>query len=787
VEDDRDSWAPALPILKGLLAQEPAAVTHELSAIGHAHIDTAWLWPLEETYRKCVRSFSSAVRYMDDYPEYKFACSQAWQYQWIRDRNPDLYARIREKIAAGQWIVVGGTWVEPDCNLPSGEALCRQFIYGQRFFEREFGRRCNEFWNPDVFGYNGQLPQIMRQAGISRFLTQKLSWNRFNQPPHHTFLWRGIDGSEVLAHFPPADTYNAIPSAQGLRDNVRKHKDHDRSNESFMLFGYGDGGGGPTRDMLEQIRRAANLQGLPRTAIRSSDAFFDRLEADCTDLATAVGELYFEYHRGTYTTQAATKRGNRKSEWLLHDIECIAALARRTGSDHAYPSAELDALWGLVLLNQFHDILPGSSITLVYEDTERQYAEIAARGGALREAGLSALAGALGKGNGVAPFNTLGVCRRELIAAPDGALVVVDAAAYGVGSIVEDTADRVTLSDDGETLTLANAALTAVFSRTGELRPLVHAESGRDAMAAPGNVLEIYDDVPTNYDAWDIDPYALETGRPSGAATDCQAARSGPQRAEITFTYSIGANSSMSQTVRLDAEATRLEFHCDVDWHESHKLLKVAFPVDVRAMNATYEMQFGVVERPTHYTNSFDLAKYEVPAHRWADLSEHGFGVAMLSESKYGFNTVDNVMRMTLLRSPKLPDPEADMGTHHFAWALYPHLGGWQESGVVAAGLAFNVPLQWLPAAAAPCSLISADSPHLVVDTVKKAEDDDALVVRLYETHGARGTARLRFGFPVGRATFTNLLEDAGDAAELVDGEVVVPFTPFQLITVKVE
>ena len=405
--DDRATWQPAAEILKQLYANRNASTVHELSAIGHAHIDTAWLWPLAESERKCERTFSTQTGYMEDYPEYKFACSQAQQYAWIKQRNPDLWERIKRRVKAGQFIPVGGTWIEPDCNIPSGEALCRQFLHGQRFFRQEFGVTCREFWNPDVFGYNGQLPQICRLAGISRFLTEKLSWNRMNKPHHHTFIWEGIDGSEVFTHFPPAGTYNAVVSIAELRHNARNYKDHDRSRESLLLFGHGDGGGGPTRQMLETLRRVKDLEGVPRTTIRTPAEFFERLERDNTDRARLIGELYFEYHRGTYTSQAATKRGNRKSEILLHEIEFLATVASCTdGANYSYPADELDRLWKIVLLNQFHDILPGSSIGLVYEDAARHYARLAREGRALRDAALAAVAGS--SGSSVAPVNTIG-------------------------------------------------------------------------------------------------------------------------------------------------------------------------------------------------------------------------------------------------------------------------------------------------------------------------------------------------------------------------------------------
>ena len=786
------TWPGARAIARALFERHNASCVHELSAIGHAHIDTAWLWPLAETYRKCVRSFSSQVTYMERYPEFRFSCSQAQQYAWVQTGNPDLYARIKERVRTGQWVPVGGTWIEPDCNLPSGEALARQFLYGQRFFQREFGRTCREFWNPDVFGYNGQLPQIMRQSGITRFLTQKLSWNRFNTPQHHTFTWQGIDGSEVLTHFPPNDTYNSL-TPQGrrnevtqLRDNARAYKDHVRSRHSLMLFGYGDGGGGPTPRMLEVLRRVGDLQGVPRTAQRSSDEFFDRLEKDATHLPVMVGELYFEYHRGTYTSQAAVKHGNRKGEWLLHDVEFLAtAAARLKGA--AYPRAEVDRLWQLLLLNQFHDILPGSSITEVYRDAARDHAEIAAAGGRLRAAALSDLFGGAGQGTAAVPVNTLPFARREVAAQPGGALVFVDAPAYGAGRVVADAPDAVRVTREAGGVTLENAHLRAVLGADGSLVSLLEKSGGREAMSAPGNRLDLYDDHPTNYDAWDVDPFYLETRQPCPPASAWEVTTETPLRAEVVFERAVGAASHARQTVRLDAAARRLEFHLRVDWQETHRFLKVAFPVGVRAMNATYEMQFGCVERPTHHTNSFDLAKYEVPGHKWADLSEPGFGVALLSESKYGFSTLGDTMTLSLLRAPKYPDPQADVGRHEFAYAVMPHAGGWREAGVVAEAHRFNVPVLWAAGGGDGRSLASCDDPNLVLDTVKLAEDDEAAaVVRLYECHGARGRAALRFGWKVSRAAFCNLLEaESGEACVTADGAVEVPYGPFQIVSLK--
>ena len=696
-EDDPGAWDEAEAILAPLLERRNATVTHELSAIGHAHLDTAWLWPLAESYRKAVRTFSSQLAYMDRYPEFRFACSQAQQYDWMRQRDPELWDRIRSRVADGRWVPVGGTWVEPDCNLPSGESLVRQFLVGQRFFERELGRRCREFWNPDVFGYNAQLPQIMRGAGIDRFLTQKLSWNRFNQPPYHTFTWQGLDGSEVLAHFPPADTYNATADVAELRRAARDYKDHDRSRRSLLVFGYGDGGGGPTPSMLETLRRARDLEGLPRTTITTSEEFFDALAAEAAGLPTVVGELYFEYHRGTYTTQAAVKQGNRAGERALHDAEAIAVLAmRETGA--TYPAEHLNELWQLLLLNQFHDILPGSSIGLVYEDAARDHAVVLAAAEGVVDDALAALAP---PGDDRAPLNTLGVPRAEVADRPGGGQVWVTAPPYGIGEAAADGPGSVTVAEVGYAVVLANGAIRAELGRDGRLRSLVHLAGGREALAGPGNRLQLYDDRPTAYEAWDVDPFHMETARDADGAESCTVTGGG-LRAEVELRYRIGDGSSMRQIVRLDAGSARLEFHCEVDWRERQTMLKVLFPVAVHAANATYQMQFGCTERPTHYSTSHDLARYEVPGHRFADLSEHGFGVALLTDCKYGYSTYGNEMRISLLRGTTVPDPEADLGEHRFAYAVLPHAGGWREAGVVAEAARFETPLRWLAGPAKP-------------------------------------------------------------------------------------
>ena len=802
--EDRGTWQKTRQIAAKFLAVRNGDGQHNLSAVGHAHIDTAWLWPLAETQRKCYRTFASAVRYMEDYPDYIFACSQAQQWEWIKTQHPDLWEKLKARAKEGRFVPAGGTWVEPDCNIPSGESLVRQFLFGQRFFRKELGVTCNEFWNPDVFGYSGALPQIMRGAGIKYFLTQKLSWNQMNKPTSNTFLWEGIDGSRVLTHFPPADTYNGVVTAQEALFNVSNFKDHDRANESYLLFGFGDGGGGPTVDMLERLKRMKDVDGLPRMQCRTPEDFFKRCDADIKDPLVWVGELYFELHRGTYTTQAHNKLGNRKSELMLRDVEFLAAVAQKT-KNAAYPADEINRLWKLILLNQFHDIIPGSSITEVYQDSDVHYKDILASGATLRQEAIDALVPtAKGKATQVLTVNTLGTARSEVVELPEGslgaqtaadgkplAIVSVPALGYSVAVPSGAAPSPVTVSEAKDTITLENQYVLATFNRAGRLISLFDKGANRQALApnAQANNFVMYDDEPNNWEAWDVDVFHLEKRFDVGAATSMRVIEHGPLRAAIEVEYTLGAQSSLKQVISLTALSARLDFANEVEWQERHKFLKVEFPLDLRAEEATYEIQFGHLRRPTHFNTTWDVARFEVSAHRWADLSEPDFGVALLNDCKYGYATQGNVMRLSLLRSPKSPDPVADMGHHTFRYALLPHAGDFRTAGVIEEGYRFNVPLSLKATSAAPAevSFFSVSSPNVVIDTVKKAEDSDAVIVRMYEAHGKRGTVRLTSSLPVKSAARVNLLEEQDEKVAWTNGGADVSVTPFQIVTLKLE
>ncbi|MFN8373340.1 MAG: alpha-mannosidase [Anaerolineae bacterium] len=790
--DDPTTIERAFALAAAFLSQHNGDGQHVVYAMGHAHIDTAWLWPLAETRRKCVRTFSTALTLMERYPEYKFVCSQAQQLAWMKELQPVLYERIGERVKSGHFIPVGGAWVEPDCNIPSGEALVRQFLYGQRFYQQEFGVRSREFWLPDTFGYPAALPQIMRGAGIEFFLTQKLSWNQFNKPASSTFHWEGLDGSRVITHFPPADTYNGLANVEEMMRSLKNFKDHGRSDASLYLFGFGDGGGGPNEAMLERLERMQDVAGLPRVQMDTPMAFFERVAADADKLMTWVGELYFELHRGTYTTQARNKRSNRKSELLLRDVEFLSALLPD------YPRAEVEQLWKLVLLNQFHDILPGSSINEVYQDSAVDYAHIKTQGEALRDRALSRWFAAQGATH-VAIVNTLSQPRREVVELPlpdaateqysaDGkALALVEAPSMGfhVQSVHPAEHESVVLTEMGETWVLENPNVRAVLGFDGSLLSLFDKQLNREALSAPGNRFVMFDDRPNNWDAWDVDVFHLEKRRDIGGAARAEVLEQGPLRAAVRFEYALSANSTLRQTVTLTCTSAYVEFSTEVNWHEKHQFLKVEFPLTVHTSQATYETQYGLVQRPTHFNTSWDIARFEVCGHRWGALMEYGFGVALLNDSKYGYGAQGNVLRLSLLRSSTSPDAHADEGQHEFRYALYPFNGMAEQ--VVAAGLRFNVPLLTSATGetAGQHSYFSVEPATVVIDAVKRAEDSDALVVRLYEACGGHAAVTLHSSLNVKSVTRCNLLEEDEAALEWHHGATQFTLAPFKVVTLK--
>lgn len=818
-EGDRASIKPARAALRGVMRRRNGDTVHTLSAVGHAHIDTAWLWPLRETIRKCARTFSTALDYMDKYPEYVFVCSQAQQYDWMKAYYPTIWDRIKKAVKRGQWEPVGSMWIETDCNLASGESLVRQILTGKRFFEKELGYQTRDVWIPDVFGYAASLPQIMKKSGVEYFLTQKISWSQFNKFPHHTFLWEGIDGTQIFTHFPPADTYNSVIAPAELVHNVKNFKEHDRASRSLLVYGFGDGGGGPTIDMLEKAERLKDFNGLPKVELEKAITFFEKAEADATDLPVWVGELYLELHRGTYTSQARNKRGNRKSEFLLRDAEFFDAISLALAPDREETAADperavydvtglgekganthrlaLDRAWKLVLLNQFHDIIPGSSIHWVYQDSDRDYETIRVLGESVRDSAFSALESLIDTSAFSAPVvvsNTLGLRRREIITLPDGSAANVDVPPCGYTVVdakdefLHTTDAPVKVTESRQGITLENGLVRVKINAKGHLTSVYDLQAKREALSGPGNVLHLHEDIPNMWDAWDVDVFYKEKSETLDGIDELSVVENSPLRAIVRVKRSFG-KSLLEQDIVLRAGSARIDFPTELNWQESQKMLKVAFPVDILSPRATYEIQYGHLERPTHANTSWDLARFEVCGQKWADLSETGYGVALLNDCKYGYDIQGSVMRLSLLRAPTSPDPLADRGHQRFTYSLLPHAGDLRSAGVIEEAYALNVPLIASTVKASsgplPASRSFFQLDRGVIEAVKVAEDGGAIIVRFYEAQGARGSATLSTTLPVRKAWIASLMEEEQKALTLKDGAVKVDLTPFEIVTVK--
>uniref|UniRef100_A0A8K9V7M1 alpha-mannosidase n=1 Tax=Oncorhynchus mykiss TaxID=8022 RepID=A0A8K9V7M1_ONCMY len=767
------SFPAARSLAQKFFSQRNGESQHTVHAMGHCHIDSAWLWPYEETIRKCARSWVTVIRLMEKNPHMVFTCSQAQQFDWVKSWYPGLFSQIQHFVQKGQFIPVGGTWVEMDGNLPSGESMVRQFLEGQRFFKKEFGNYCKEFWLPDTFGYSAQLPQLMQGSGITRFLTQKLSWNLVNTFPHNTFFWEGLDGSQVLTHFPPGNSYEMKGKVEDLVNTVKNNKDKGRANHSAALFGFGDGGGGPTQLMLDRLDRVQDTDGLPRVQMSSPDRLFSELEADSSLLCTWTGELFLELHNGTYTTQAQIKLGNRQCETLLHDVEVASSLALCLDKTFQYPSEPLQILWRQLLLNQFHDVIPGTCIEMVVEDALRYYQGIYQHYDIIKvyisTMILSRYTSALRYYQGIHQH-------------------------YDIIKVYISTTilSRYISAADG-TVLMENGILRAVVNKDGCLASLYLVETNREAIShgCSGNQFVLFDDVPLYWDAWDVMDYHLQTRKPVvEVVSPVQIASPGGLRGSVTFTLRISDKSTITQEIILDAMCPYVKFNTQVEWFESHKFLKVEFPVRVRSPNATYEIQFGHLQRPTHRNTSWDWARFEVWGHKWADLSEHGFGVSLLNDSKYGYSVHQNTMTLSLLRAPKSPDANADMGSHQFTYAVMPHTGTFQEASVIQWAYNLNSPLRLIDHApgshTVAWSAFSVSAAAVILETVKQAEDrKDGLVVRLYESHGSSVSVYLTTGFPITEAWHCDLLErvDSSRPAPITASGISISFSPFQIVS----
>ncbi|MER6014351.1 alpha-mannosidase [Streptomyces bluensis] len=785
LDDIPGSAAAVREVLAPALAKPAHASAHTVSGVGHAHIDSAWLWPIRETKRKTSRTFSNVTSLADEYDDFIFACSQAQQYEWVRDNYPHVWERIKKSVEKGQWAPVGGMWVEADGNLPGGEALARQLIHGKRFFIEHFGVETKGVWLPDSFGYTAAYPQLAKLAGNEWFLTQKISWNQTNKFPHHTFWWEGIDGTRIFTHFPPVDTYNARFSGEEMDRAVRNYQEKGGGTRSLAPFGWGDGGGGPTREIMERARRLADLEGSPKVVVEHPDAFFAKARDEYPDAPVWAGELYLELHRATYTSQARTKQGNRRSEHILREAELWATTAALHAPGYTYPYDRLDRLWKTVLLHQFHDILPGSSIAWVHREAEAEYARVAKEVEALTAEAIAAL----GTGD-THVFNTSPLERGEVVRTADGSLVHTVVPANGSAPLgAGEGTDPVTVTGR----VLDNGLVRVEIAEDGTLASVRDLRAGgREVLADKGNLLRLHTDLPNYWDAWDVDSHYKNRYTDLLDADSVTVVEEDPLRGAIRVERSFGKGSKIIQTISLRAGSPRIDFETDIDWHEAEKFLKAGFPVDIRAPHSSAEIQFGHIQRPTHTNTSWEAARFEVSGHRWVHIAEPGYGVAVINDSTYGHDVSRTVredggttttVRLSLVRAPRVPDPEADQGRHRFTYALLP---GASVDDAIAEGYALNLPLRIADAAGPAEPVVSVDGAGVTVEAVKLADDASGdVVVRLYESRGGRAEGVLRTGFPLAGAQVTDLLERPLEAAATEGNAVPVALRPFEVKTLR--
>lgn len=793
-----------------------------VTCVGHSHIDMAWLWRLSATREKASRTFSTVLNLMEQYPEYRFMHSSPQLYQFLKTDYPQIFERVQSKIRTGQWEITGGMWVEPDTNLPSGESLVRQFLFGKRFIEKEFDQTTKVVWLPDVFGYSAQMPQIIKKSGMDYFMTTKISWNQFNHFPYDTFMWHGLDGTGVLTHFitTPENgswyyTYNGTLTPEEIPGIWRNYKQKEVNDELLLAYGWGDGGGGPTREMLETARALENLPGIPYTQLDKVEPFFERLNSKVNGkpLDAWRGELYFEYHRGTYTSQAHNKKCNRRIEELMHLIECAYAILLAKGWVNAYPQVEINAIWERILNNQFHDVLPGSSIREVYEDTKADYEALFQSAQSLLQQAITAWEQAAKQDETmVTAFNASSYDRTGLVLLPyangmdqgmtlasekglilpcqateNGLLVnLEEVPAYGHASF-----RKVPAVDVENRLSVTTSIIETPFyhielDEMGQIALLFDKQAKREVGTGDKmNVFEAYEDKPLRFDAWDIDVFYQQKPYRCFELTELKVCEAGPIRGVLRRVIQFN-QSKITQDMIVYANSRRIDFKTSVDWHEKQVLLKASFPVNIHAMDANFEIQYGHIARANHNNDERDFAQFEVCAHRFADVSEADYGVALLNDCKYGYDVKNSVMRLTLIKSAVRPDALADQGLHEFTYAIYPHEGNLVEAKVVREAEELNTPLRVLQGFSMEAfSAFGVNKSNIILDTVKKAEDSNDLVLRLYENSGkhVQGQLSIHPVMNVKAVVEANLMEQDIAPIKIDDNTVSLDLKPFEIKT----
>lgn len=829
------SYKEAREALRPVMEAKNGSTAPVFYAVGNAHLDLAWLWPMAETYRKTERTFAAQLRLIEEYPEYKFIQSQPASYEMCKKYYPELFARIKEAIKGGQWIADGAMWVEPDTNMASGEALIRQLVHGKRYYKEEFGVDSEILWLPDTFGYTAALPQILKGCGVKYLVTQKIFWsyNEGEQFPYHYFTWQGMDGSQIVSFLPTSYTYRTDPIEA---NRIWKERTQLQDLDAFLMpYGYGDGGGGPARDYVEYAKRQEDLEGSVKVKMAGPAEFFHDMEEQGGPVNTYVGELYFSAHRGTYTSQAMIKQNNRLSELAMREMEMWSCLAMNKGME--YQLSRADALWKEVLLHQFHDILPGSSIARVYVEAEKAHKEIQKGAAEMKEKAFAVLTG-LSNEQAVTVFNSLSFERTALVELPErfsggartleGLPVPVQSAEEGesagnpggyavkalvtipscggvslipaeagnacgeagvvlaeAGKSAPVSAEQVTVRKQGESFVMENNRVKAVVNDRGEVVSFVLKSSGREFAAEPMNRFRLYKDVPRLFDAWDIDSNYIHQEIEALREAKVEVVSEGLEGV-LKVSGRIG-NSSLVQYIRLEAEGTRLNFDTQIDWKELHRLLKACFPVNVYAENGINEIQFGYMERPAHRSRPYDKDRFEVCNHHYSAFCDGVHGAAVLNDSKYGISMNGNALELSLLRASACPEMQADNRVHHFTYGFTAWEGSFADSDVVRQGYELNVKPEIYAGALETFSAAEIDQANVILDTMKPAEDGSGdVILRLYESKKAAVTAKVRCALG-SRAYLCDMLENVREEIPVENGEMTLAFGAFEVKTVRMK
>jgi alpha-mannosidase len=805
--------------------------------IGHAHIDVAWLWTLKDTARKCGKTFATTLRLMEEFPEFRFAQSQPYLYELTKQQYPEIYKYIKQRVAERRWEPIGAMWVEADCNLPNGESLVRQILFGKKFFKEEFGINSNVLWLPDSFGFAWSLPQILKKSGIDYFYTSKLLWNDTNEFPYTSFWWQGLDGTKILAHHSPVGLEGTV-SPLHIQKNASSNPKETIAPSNLQTYGCKHGGSGITKEQLEYAAVLKTITGLPTSKLSTVQEFFQQIEQQSAEFPIWNNELYLETHRGTYTTHAKIKKDNRECETLLHNAELLSTLGMLYGNNSAvrkYPQQELETAWKRLLLNQFHDILPGTSISSVYEDAANDHDAIRKTTNALMVNALSGISKPVKKSSkefSFVVFNPLGWARSEYaeITVPSLAkhFAIIDETgkavecqlvehsekeqsllcyienipAFGAKNLTVKPAETAMPSNTTWNVSLHGAETPFYkirFDNKGTISSLYARQLKRDLIekGKHGNIFQTFRDVPHEWEAWNIDSEAEKSKLDLWHFKQIRIVEEGPLRATLRLDFKTDGGSTLTQHIHFYHKSPRIDFQTHVKWKEKQTLFKVAFPLNVKARSAAYEIPFGVIQRPTKSSDTLEHAKFEVPAQQWADISESKCGVSLLNDSKYGYDVKENVLRLTLLRSPHAPNPNdpskadtatIDLGEHSFAYALYPHSGTWANGLTQQHATEFNNRLVSIPnAVIEPLpSLVASSKPNVLISSIKKAEDGQEIVVRLYESQGTATDTVLQFGVDTKKAAECDLLENSIKEYNVKKSKLSLRFKPFEIKTIKI-